>query len=309
MRSWFRHILREKEPNLLVMNYAYWDGLINHQKKIADIKIIDTYDIISLQEQMRKAIFRFLNPDSIIDINSVDYALIEEDFFIKEKFKTDSREFKIYDQYNHTIAISKKEVRLIKDNTYKTKVSLVNMTNKPYYLDNDYIGYAIYPTGPNPFNIQGYIYFVKKVLPRVLKEVPSFKLQVTGYIGSKVYITPSDGVIFSGFVPDLRTIYASSRFLVNPILGGTGQQVKIIEAMAHGIPAIVLREIAEVSPIQHNVNGFIANDSEEFAYYVIKLWKDVKLCRRLGNSARETISQNYSRKNLVESLSPIVILN
>jgi len=196
MRSWFRHILREKEPNLLVMNYAYWDGLINHQKKIADKKIIDTHDIISINKQMWQALNRYLKPGPIIDINSFEDAFTEEGFFKKEDLRPDPREFKIYDQYNYTIAISNREAEIVRNNTHKTKVLLVKMTSDPYFIENNYNGCAIYPTGPNPFNIQGCIFFIKKVLPKVLKKAPTFKLQVTGYIGSDVLISPSSGVLF-----------------------------------------------------------------------------------------------------------------
>lgn len=53
-------------------------------------------------------------------------------------------------------------------------------------------------------------------------------------------------------------IYQQAKFAICPLIGGTGQQVKIIEAMAHGLPVVALHNVSESSPIEHGVNGFIA---------------------------------------------------
>jgi glycosyltransferase involved in cell wall biosynthesis len=75
--------------------------------------------------------------------------------------------------------------------------------------------------------------------------------------------------------------------------------------MAHGVPVIALRNVAESSPIEHGVNGFIAENAEKFAEYAIQLWGDRELCRRLGEAARETIAKNFSQNSLVEKLKAI----
>jgi glycosyltransferase involved in cell wall biosynthesis len=104
----------------------------------------------------------------------------------------------------------------------------------------------------------------------------------------------------------MEPLYNSARFLVCPVFGGTGQQVKVVEAMAHGVPAVALRVAADRSPIQHEVNGMIANNAEEFAEHVLRLWKDPKLCAQLGDAARKTVAQEFSPTRLVEALSMMV---
>jgi glycosyltransferase involved in cell wall biosynthesis len=87
-----------------------------------------------------------------------------------------------------------------------------------------------------------------------------------------------------------------------PLIGGTGQKVKIVDAMAHGVPTVTLAHGARGSPIEHERNGFVARDANEFAHYVRLLWRDQELCATLGAAARETIDRDYSPSNLAGRL-------
>jgi glycosyltransferase involved in cell wall biosynthesis len=167
-----------------------------------------------------------------------------------------------------------------------------------------YGGAALFVTGPNPFNLQGYLYFVKHVLPRVRRQLPSFTLQVTGATCQSVL--PADGVLLNGFVPDLKAAYESARFAICPVFGGTGQQVKVVEAMSYGVPVVITRAAAESSPVRHGVNGLVANNAEEFGNHCMQLWQDRALCQRLGQMAKETIAAEYSRSRLVEGLEKLI---
>ena len=303
MRRWFDQIIEKTNPDLIFMNYVLWDPLVNHQKWRSITRIMETIDLFSLNRRMWNALEEFL-PARPINPADVSDEVLQEDFFHQPKITVDPDEFKIYDQYSYTIAISQQEAEVIQKNTSQTKVVYIPMTQEPVQIANDYSGPALFTTGPNPYNTQGYLYFTKRVLPRVLTKDPSFSLQVTGYCSNEVL--PVDGVMLSGFVQNLESVYRSARFFVCPVFGGTGQQVKVVEAMAHGLPAIALRNAAARSPIRHEVNGMIADSPEEFAEHVLRLWKDPELCAQLGEAARDTISREFSRDRLIETLATMV---
>ncbi len=302
MQRWFAEMIHKHSPDIVLMSYAFWDGLINHPK-LKSIRVIDAIDLLSLNERMRQALQKHL-PAPPIHPDKIDMQVLKENFFDQFNFSPESKEFHIYDKYDYTIAISPKEADWIKQNTRKTKVLLIPMTQKPSYIQNQYTGPAIFPTGPNPFNIQGYLYFVKRVLPLVRKKDSTFLLQVTGTCCQ--YVCPAEGILFNEFIPDLGAVYEKSKFLICPVFGGTGQQVKILEAMAHGVPVIALRAAAEGTPIQHGVSGLIANNADEFADYVIQLWNDKAMCRRLGEAGRNKVAMEFARPRLLEGLSSIL---
>lgn len=303
MRRWFKQLVEQTAPDLIFMNYAFWDPLVDHRKWQSITRIMETIDLLSLNRRMWHAVEKFLPPPPINPADVADEVL-EEDFFQKLKLTVDPEEFTIYDQYSHTIAISQQEAEIIERNTSRTQVVHIAMTQEPVQIANDYSGPALFPTGPNHYNTQGYVYFAKRVLPHVRAKDPSFCLQVTGHCSSQVL--PVEGIQLTGFVPNLGSLYRSARFLVCPVFGGTGQQVKVVEAMAHGVPAVALRVAAARSPIRHEVNGLIADSAEEFAEHVLRLWKDPELCARLGGAARNTIAQEFSRTRLIEALSTMV---
>ena len=303
MRRWFKGVFTKISPDIVIISYAYWDRLLDQRMRRMAVCVIDSLDLLTLNMQMRQALQRFITI-SPITVDEVDDRILEEDYFEKINLVTHRQELRVYDKYDYTIAISPFEANIIGESVQKTKVLFIPMTHEIYRICNSYSGPALYPTGPNLFNIQGYLYFMKKVLPMVRRKAPSFCLEVTGSICK--HVASESGIVLRGFVPSLKALYKSSKFLVCPILGTTGQQVKIVEAMAHGVPVIALKSAAEGSPIRHGLNGMVANNAEEFADYVLQLWNNKELCRRLGHAARNTIVTEFSRARLVEQLSLII---
>lgn len=304
MLRWFRRLLKEIDPDILVMNYAHWDKLIDHRRLSSTTSVIDTIDMVSLNGRMQQAIREAL--PTPLRVNEVGEEVLDEKFFEERGLTVSPSEFQVFDNYDYSVAITAKEAELIKQHTKRTQVVLIPMTHEPVNIPNSYSGPALFPVGPNYFNTQGYLYFVRRVLPRVRKEIPSFILDVTGFYDKIIPRDPVEGVVFRGFVPDLQTLYQECRFVTCPVFGGTGQQVKIVEAMSHGVPVVALRAAAERSPMRHGENGLVAENADEFAEHTIRLWNDPELCRRLGEASRITIAREFSRSHLIEALSQIV---
>jgi glycosyltransferase involved in cell wall biosynthesis len=307
MCSWFSRTVEAVSPDFILMNYAYWDKLIDHYKLAGIKRLIETHDLVTINSKMQRALTPHFphSSNDFLRLNEVSSEILREDFFDALDLEADTQEFDIYNRYSTTIAITQSEADIIRKHTSNTSVVSIPMMQKPSLAQNSYSESAIFPIGPNPFNLQGYCYFLKKVLPKVMHKIPIFRLQVTGSIWNHISLEEVNGVVFSGFVPDLAATYARSRFLICPVFGGTGQQVKIVEAMAHGLPVVALKNAAKRSPLQHNINGFVAENAEEFSEYVIRLWEDPNLCRQLGYAARDTIASQYSEDFLCQSLASI----
>jgi glycosyltransferase involved in cell wall biosynthesis len=111
-----------------------------------------------------------------------------------------------------------------------------------------------------------------------------------------------EGVEALGYVPDIRVEFASARFAVVPILGGTGQMIRVAEAMAHGLAVVATASAARSSPIIDGQNGFVAHSAESFADAVLHLWSDRSAAQRMGAAARDTIAQGYSHRHLQDRL-------
>ncbi len=306
MNIWFDRVISRCCPDIIMMNYVYFDGILRHNKYDKIRRIIDTHDLITCSDKLHKLLETYL-----IDNEKMKYSQLESSFYDIHKLDIfNSRdceyEFSIYEKYDDTIVISKREFDLANRFTNKTSVSFIPMVHDPSFINNCYSGFPILPIGPNLCNIHGYIYFVNKVLPLIKRKSSSFVLKVTGSTAFGVSLPPADGVCFAGFLPSLRDVYEPSGFMVCPVTLGTGQQVKIIESMSHGVPVVALAAADRGEMIHHGINGLVADNDEEFSEHIIRLWKDRNLCRKLGENAREFVAAEFSSAKLVEWLAALL---
>lgn len=305
MRKWFEQELERIQPCAILINYARYGVLLNHKKHPSVNRMIDTIDLMAMNLTMQR-VLREKIPPKPIHPDDVESAILNQNFFKEYPIHPDPAEFKIFDRYTNTIVISQEEAELIAKKTKKTRVSFIPMMHEIPAIENSFSAPPLFPTGPNIFNLQGLLFFIRNVLPLVKRNIPDFILQVSGSLDHRTVI-PVDGIKFLGFVDSLSPYFQCCAFVISPVFSGTGQQIKIIEAMAYGLPVIAIKEAADRSPIEHGINGLIAYNASEFAEHVCRLWKDRNLCRFLGENARQKIRSEYSDTRLVEELSKILI--
>jgi hypothetical protein len=303
MPRWFERLAQSFQPDAIWMNYALYDRMVSKQLHARAHTLMEMLDFVTLYQPRFDALRAALPPPPLTPAR-VNPALLDERFFDARDGSVAPEEYRIYDKYRHTIAITAEDGARVRQHAPHTRVAVIPMTYAIPALQNAYDGPALFTTGPNPFNAQGYLYFAARVLPHLRARVPDFQLLVTGHTASLV--EPAENVTLRDFVPDLAPLFAAARFLICPILAKTGQLIKIPEAMAHGLPVVATARAAEGSPLCHGENGFVAQNAEEFAEYTIRLWQDRALCRRLGDAARATMAQQFSRAQLLHHLAQVL---
>lgn len=309
-RAWFLNIASEFKPDTIFINYADSDVLVSGDMFQTKNCIIEMHDLVTVNKKMQLAIKNDVGEDSIVTGDLID-KLLDLEYYNKLALEVNPSEFKIYDKYRYTTCISKDEMDIVLNNTNKTIPVYIPMTYDVPSIINTYEQAPIFSGGPNPFNSQGYYLFLRKVLPLIKNRCSQFNMRVTGnFYSGKInsYASPkvSEGIEYLGFLTDLTFLYETARFFICPVFGGTGQQVKIIEAMAHGLPVVAFSSAATRSPICHGVNGLVAGSEREFAEHVLTLWHDKTFCKKLGDAARVTILEQYCSNRLVDTLGGII---
>ncbi|MFM8879922.1 MAG: glycosyltransferase, partial [Verrucomicrobiota bacterium] len=295
----FRKAARETEPDLVLVNYAYCSGLAEIPELNGCLRVLEMHDLVSLSASMAGAAWHRLGQGPY-GPESVSPDFLDEQFNQRLSLSVDPGEYRRYSRFDVVTAISHIEAKSIRSSTPGSNPVWLPMAHDSVRIDNSHDGAPVFVIFTNPFNIQGHLYFVEKVLPRVRAAIPDFRLRVVG--DACRVLKPIPGVDLLGFVPDLKTIYKDAGYAICPLIGGTGMQVKIVEAMAHGVPVIALRNVAGSSPIEHGVNGYIADTAEQFAEHVIRLHRDRELCGRLGHAARQRIEAEFSSEDLARRL-------
>jgi glycosyltransferase involved in cell wall biosynthesis len=300
---WARREVRAFAPDIAWLTYADWDPVLSGSPT-GVTRVIDSVDLITRFQQCLVRVERDFTAAGPGELPA-DHPLFREDYFARAGCEADAAEFAVYDRYDYTLAISREEADRIAERSPRTRVLFQPMTVEPVPVANTYDGPAVLVFRGGALGAQGVQFFLTRVLPAVLAAEPGFRVKVVGRGGDT--LRPAPGVEPVGYVPDLAPVYAAARLAVVPTFGWTGQQVRVVDAMAHGVPVVALDQVARESPLRHGENGLIARDAGEFADHLVRLWRDRELCRALGGAARATVAAECSSDRLAENLRTILV--
>jgi glycosyltransferase involved in cell wall biosynthesis len=113
------------------------------------------------------------------------------------------------------------------------------------------------------------------------------------------------GVQLHDYVANIRPFWAHAAALAVPILSGGGVRVKILEAMAVGVPVISTTIGAEGLEVRHGEHLLIADTPRDFARACREVLQDAQLSQRLTHNARQLILERYDAKVALRSLDTV----
>jgi len=145
-------------------------------------------------------------------------------------------------------------------------------------------------------NIDAVEWFARRMFPKVRKAVPDAEFWIVGRNPApKVKVLASlPGVRVTGQVEDVRPYYAKTKVAVAPFRYGGGTKLKVLEAMALGVPVVATSvgcQGIDVTPEKHL---FKEDNEEAFTQRVVSLLKNENLRRRMAVKARRLVEERYS---------------
>ncbi len=135
-------------------------------------------------------------------------------------------------------------------------------------------------------------WFVGEVYGRIKAQYPLATLTITGD-HADLPLPPAPDVTLTGFVPDVRPRIAGSWAAVVPMLQGGGTRLKILEAMALGVPVVSTTKGAEGLDAEPGRHLLIADAPAEFADATVGLLRDPALRRALTEEAGRLVAGRY----------------
>jgi glycosyltransferase involved in cell wall biosynthesis len=150
-------------------------------------------------------------------------------------------------------------------------------------------------------NINGVDWFIKKVWPLIISEVPKAEFIIAGRNASEktVALFRGPNISFSGEVESSTEFIRDKTVMVVPLFSGSGIRMKIIEGMNHGKPIVASPSAATGLIFNNKKDIFIAATASEFASRVIDLLKSRQLRVRISENAIKNVRKNYN--NLASS--------
>jgi GT2 family glycosyltransferase/glycosyltransferase involved in cell wall biosynthesis len=138
-------------------------------------------------------------------------------------------------------------------------------------------------------------WFIRNVMPLILKEEPAARLVVAGSDPppDHAYADYSSHLEMLGFVEDVREPLARYALFVCPILSGSGVRVKLLEAFSAGIPVVSTRVGAEGLATTDGEFCALADVPSDFAARCIALLRDPESAATMAERARAEVVANW----------------
>lgn len=145
-------------------------------------------------------------------------------------------------------------------------------------------------------NLEAVVWCLNQVMPRVCAVRPDVQLWVTGDTGTvPLDRMPHPGSVrFTGRLPDIKDVVSGSAVAVVPLLTGGGTRLKVLEALALGVPVVSTAKGVEGLAVTDGVHAFVADDPGAFAERVLRVIADPALAARLSAEGRALVAASYT---------------
>lgn len=138
-------------------------------------------------------------------------------------------------------------------------------------------------------------YFMREVYPLINQQLPTVLFYIVGSsVSAEIEAYNSTTVRVMGYVPDINPLLKSVRVFVAPLRFGAGVNGKIGEALSYGLPVVTTSIGAEGVGLTSGENAMIADDPQEFANSVLRVYRDIELWRRLSESGYRHIENHFT---------------
>lgn len=281
-------------------------GQLFSRKKF-DVVQIEYSDLLSLVHLIpgdtKKVFFQHENRYAILE----DYFEVNRDKGAYASYIVDTARFteiNLMNQYDRILLLNKKDRERLSKYIPEYKLQLMPTSVPQSLIPRCTLAKIatriVFMGSQNHYpNVDGVQWFAKEMLDGVRKET-GLKLFVTGTWTDAFKFQHSE-LNFTGFVDDIAEVLQSG-ILVAPIrLGGGGIRIKLLQAMACGIPVVATSLITDgMEGIEHGYNIFIADTAEEFINSIAILANDSSLYTTISKNARKTIQTYYAAETAIK---------
>ncbi len=233
---------------------------------------------------------------------------LEKVAYLLEALKFSYYERRILSFFDKILTISRSDKKaLIKRGASPSRVKFLPVpfkTENLFYFGSKTIFFlGLLSWWPNQDAI---LWFYKKVYPLVKKEIPEVKLVVAGAHPPKeiLKINQEDSSVeVKGYVQGKKPFLKQAGVFVVPIRAGAGVRIKILDALAFGLPVVSTKMAGWGINLENGKNILLSDNEREMAQSVIKILKNKKLATQIASNGFSFIKENYSLKKAEEVLN------
>jgi glycosyltransferase involved in cell wall biosynthesis len=155
-------------------------------------------------------------------------------------------------------------------------------------------------------NAEGIRWFVREVFPLIRHDVPGATLTIVGKNPprdlSRLALEQQGAVSLEGYVEDLLPYMQRAGVLVVPVRSGSGMRVRVLEALARGMPVVTTSVGAEGIAARSGEDLILADSSQGFAEAVTQVLRRPGLGALLSTNGRRLAVGLYDWRHVLRRL-------
>jgi len=235
-------------------------------------------------------------------------------WYIQQQWRKFERfERRAFAAATRVVAVSEHDATLIRDRFGGRQVDVVDNG-----IDRGYFEAVQPDPDPNVIlflgsldwrpNLDAVGLLLDRIFPAVRAREPSARLCLVGRKPPQALVRrvgKLPGVELQADVPDVRPILAKSGVMVVPLRIGGGSRLKILEAMASGLPVISTGVGAEGLELVPGVNYLAADEPEAIALALVAYIRDPRPARAMAGRSRGFVLDRYDWDTLAERLERV----
>ncbi|MDW8068677.1 MAG: glycosyltransferase family 4 protein [Anaerolineae bacterium] len=163
-----------------------------------------------------------------------------------------------------------------------------------------------------PPNIEGVLWFARRVYPLIQEQVPDAPFFIVGARPPeeiRALEREIPGIRVTGYVEDPTPYIRESGVFVVPLHTGSGMRVKILTAWAWGIPVVSTSVGCAGIPVHPGTDILIADSEAEFAAAVLRVLKDRETAARLTAEGRQYVEERFDWRIVCQKLDGVYEMN
>ncbi len=153
-------------------------------------------------------------------------------------------------------------------------------------------------------NVEAVTWLAHQVLPRIWRTRPACSLTIVGARPHRRIraLATDPRIRIEADVPHMHPFLARASVAVTPMMTGSGQLLKVLEAMASGAPVVATSRALNGLDVAPDVHALVGDDPDGFARAVLSLLASPAEGQRLAAAARALVESRYTWEHSVGQL-------
>jgi glycosyltransferase involved in cell wall biosynthesis len=208
--------------------------------------------------------------------------------------------------FNRLYNIEFEKMELVPNGVFTSQIIPVSLAQKQslkkQFFKNEYKTAIFIGSGYGP-NIDA----AKYIYTHLASALPDVNFIIAGSVGNVLGKSKKKNVLITGFIDDEEKleILQASDFAINPVMSGSGTNIKMFDFMSAGLP-VVTTDVGARGIKSFGKKAFWISELQDFEVAIRNLIEDSKLLDKMSKDARSLAEEQFSFENISYKLGYLI---